>query len=169
LLPAGAIAGWDFHPLESAAFARRTPTADLHKRAGSGARPFEGANISTSETGRLGQCTNSFASSQRWSRRRPSCNSFFGLFTATRRPWMDLENTAAIFAAAAKKAHSVATTAESIQSVDFGSGVELGSRRDRALRASRIEIKIDRITQKSGDISKKQLDFLLLLLSAALV
>jgi len=25
------------------------PTADLHKRAGSGARPFEGANISTSE------------------------------------------------------------------------------------------------------------------------
>src|ERR1700682_5744377 len=28
---------------------RRTPTADLHKRAGSGARPFEGANISTSE------------------------------------------------------------------------------------------------------------------------
>ena len=32
-------------------------------------------------------------------------------------------------------------------------------RRDRALRASRIEIKIDRITQKSGDISQKQLDF----------
>jgi hypothetical protein len=31
LLPAGAIAGWDFHPLESAAFARRTPIADtLH-------------------------------------------------------------------------------------------------------------------------------------------
>ena len=50
-----------------------------------------------------------------------------GRFTAaTRRPWMDLENTAAIFAAAAKKAHSVAATAESIQSVDFGSGVELG-------------------------------------------
>ena len=63
---------------------------------------------------------------------------------------------------AAKKAHSVAATAESIQSVDFGSGVELGSRRDRALRASRIEIKIDRITPKSGDISQKQLDFLLL-------
>ena len=52
----------------------------------------------------------------------------------------------------------------SYQSVDFGSGVELGSRRDRALRASRIEIKIDRITKKSGDISKKQLDFLFLLL-----
>ena len=67
------------------------------------------------------------------------------------------------FAAAAKKAHSVAATAESIQSVDFGSGVEPGSRRDRALRASRIEIKIDRITQKSGDISQKQLDFLFLL------
>ena len=60
---------------------------------------------------------------------------------------MDLENTAAIFAA---------------QSVDFGSGVELGSRRDRALRASRIEIKIDRITPKSGDISQQQLDFLFL-------
>ena len=77
---------------------------------------------------------------------------------------MDLENTAAIFAAAAKKAHSVAATAESIQSVDFGSGVELGSRRDRALRASRIEIKIDRITQKCEDISQKQLDFLFLLI-----
>ena len=77
---------------------------------------------------------------------------------------MDLENTAAIFAAAAKKANSVAATAESIQSVYFGSGVELGSRRDRALRASRIEIKIDRITKKNGDISKKQLDFLFLLL-----
>jgi hypothetical protein len=25
LLPAGAVAGWDLHPLESAAFARRTP------------------------------------------------------------------------------------------------------------------------------------------------
>jgi hypothetical protein len=29
LLPAGAIAGWDFHPLESAAFARRTPKPDI--------------------------------------------------------------------------------------------------------------------------------------------
>jgi hypothetical protein len=28
LLPAGAIAGWDFHPLGSAAFPRRTPSAD---------------------------------------------------------------------------------------------------------------------------------------------
>src|SRR5882672_12254017 len=81
---------------------------------------------STPDACRLGRCTNSCASSQRWSRRRPSCNSLFGRFTATRRPWMDLENTAAIFAAAAKKAHSVAATAESIQSVDFGSGVELG-------------------------------------------
>ena len=82
---------------------------------------------------------------------------------------MDLENTAAIFAAAAKKAHSVAATAESIQSVDFGSGVELGSRRDRVLRASRIEIKIDRISQKNGDISQKQLDFLFLFLGTAFV
>ena len=74
---------------------------------------------------------------------------------------MDLENTAAIFAAAAKKVHGVATPAESI---------ELGSRRDRALRASRIEIKIDRITQKSGDFFQKRLDFLFLLfLRAAFV
>ncbi|WP_212495574.1 hypothetical protein, partial [Bradyrhizobium jicamae] len=29
LLPAGAVAGWGLHPLESAAFARRTPMADL--------------------------------------------------------------------------------------------------------------------------------------------
>jgi hypothetical protein len=41
LLPAGAIAGWDLHPLESAAFARRTPISDiasilrgLHRRNG---------------------------------------------------------------------------------------------------------------------------------------
>jgi hypothetical protein len=29
LLPAGAVAGWVLHPLESAAFARRTPQADI--------------------------------------------------------------------------------------------------------------------------------------------
>src|SRR6266481_5617122 len=29
LLPAGAVAGWDLHPLESAAFPRRTPGADF--------------------------------------------------------------------------------------------------------------------------------------------
>ena len=29
LLPAGAVAGWDFHPLESAALSRRTPVADV--------------------------------------------------------------------------------------------------------------------------------------------
>jgi UDPglucose 6-dehydrogenase len=29
LLPAGAVAGWDLHPLESAAFPRRTPYADV--------------------------------------------------------------------------------------------------------------------------------------------
>jgi hypothetical protein len=28
LLPAGAVAGWALHPLESAAFSRRTPIAD---------------------------------------------------------------------------------------------------------------------------------------------
>src|SRR6202048_5076132 len=31
LLPAGAVAGWDLHPLESAAFLRRTPNADMRK------------------------------------------------------------------------------------------------------------------------------------------
>src|SRR5262249_46569580 len=29
LLPAGAVAGWDLHPLESAALSRRTPIADI--------------------------------------------------------------------------------------------------------------------------------------------
>ena len=29
LLPAGAVAGWDLHPLESAAFSRRTPKAEI--------------------------------------------------------------------------------------------------------------------------------------------
>jgi len=29
LLPAGAVAGWDLHPLESAAFPRRTGIADM--------------------------------------------------------------------------------------------------------------------------------------------
>jgi hypothetical protein len=29
LLPAGAVAGWALHPLESAAFSRRTPLADI--------------------------------------------------------------------------------------------------------------------------------------------
>ena len=29
MLPAGAVAGWGLHPLESAAFARRTPDSDI--------------------------------------------------------------------------------------------------------------------------------------------
>ena len=29
LLPAGAVAGWGLHPLESAALSRRTPQADM--------------------------------------------------------------------------------------------------------------------------------------------
>jgi hypothetical protein len=29
LLPAGAVAGWGLHPLESAAFARRTPNSEV--------------------------------------------------------------------------------------------------------------------------------------------
>ena len=32
LLPAGAVAGWDLHPLESAAFSRRTPLAEIQLR-----------------------------------------------------------------------------------------------------------------------------------------
>src|SRR5262244_3934170 len=32
LLPAGAFAGWDLHPLESAALSRRTPLADINRR-----------------------------------------------------------------------------------------------------------------------------------------
>src|ERR1700716_3620259 len=34
LLPAGAFAGWDLHPLESAALSRRTPPADIPSRLG---------------------------------------------------------------------------------------------------------------------------------------
>jgi hypothetical protein len=29
LLPAGAVAGWGLHPLESAALSRRTPISDI--------------------------------------------------------------------------------------------------------------------------------------------
>ena len=29
VLRAGAVAGWDLHPLEAAAFSRRTPVADI--------------------------------------------------------------------------------------------------------------------------------------------
>jgi hypothetical protein len=38
LLPAGAIAGWGLHPLESAAFSRRTPKADIHAIIGSASK-----------------------------------------------------------------------------------------------------------------------------------
>jgi hypothetical protein len=34
LLPAGAFAGWDLHPLESAAFARRTQIPVVRRRLG---------------------------------------------------------------------------------------------------------------------------------------
>src|SRR5204863_9702733 len=37
LLPAGAVAGWGLHPLESAALSRRTPAQDL------AARPWQAA------------------------------------------------------------------------------------------------------------------------------
>jgi hypothetical protein len=38
LLPAGAVAGWGSHPLESAALSRRTPQADAALRKKSGKR-----------------------------------------------------------------------------------------------------------------------------------
>jgi hypothetical protein len=39
LLPAGAFAGWDLHPLESAALSRRTPETDLHLCRATRSRP----------------------------------------------------------------------------------------------------------------------------------
>jgi hypothetical protein len=36
MLPAGAVAGWGLHPLESAAFARRTPGPDIRQQTSSG-------------------------------------------------------------------------------------------------------------------------------------
>jgi hypothetical protein len=36
VLPAGAVAGWGLHPLESAALSRRTPMADVASLTGSG-------------------------------------------------------------------------------------------------------------------------------------
>jgi hypothetical protein len=32
LLPPGAVAGWDLHPLESAALSRRTPISDYFQQ-----------------------------------------------------------------------------------------------------------------------------------------
>src|ERR1700730_1036843 len=45
LLPAGAVAGWGLHPLESAALSRRTPKADSHQRRSRGGE-LGGAPIS---------------------------------------------------------------------------------------------------------------------------
>jgi hypothetical protein len=43
LLPAGAVAGWDLHPLENAALSRRTPVADIPRSASnSPQQPTEG-------------------------------------------------------------------------------------------------------------------------------
>src|ERR1700680_129964 len=42
LLPAGAVAGWGLHPLESAAFARRTPIPDRQSSAFSIANKAKG-------------------------------------------------------------------------------------------------------------------------------
>jgi len=41
LLPAGAIAGWALHPLESAALSRRTPTAVVRAGKRGAADPLE--------------------------------------------------------------------------------------------------------------------------------
>jgi hypothetical protein len=46
LLPAGAVAGWDLHPLESAAFPRRTPGADVTYWIG---QPLSGARRGLAE------------------------------------------------------------------------------------------------------------------------
>jgi hypothetical protein len=118
------------HPQEQTLSACPGMSVDLHKRAGSGARPFEGANISTSEkhAGPMYEFMR-----ERWSRSRQSSNSFFGSRQPGGHGW-----------------------------------IRRISQRFLPLQP-RIEIKIDRIIQKNGDISKKQLDFLLLLLWAAFV
>src|SRR5437667_12566933 len=41
LLPAGAVAGWGLHPLESAAFSRRTSEAPVRPTAATGSFPSE--------------------------------------------------------------------------------------------------------------------------------
>ena len=53
-------------------------------------RGCHGRDTSAPATRTLGRCTISPATSQRWSRRRPSCNRSLGRFTATRRPWTAL-------------------------------------------------------------------------------
>jgi hypothetical protein len=87
------------HPQEQTLSACPGMSVDLHKRAGSGARPFEGANISTSEkhAGAMYEFMREFAALEP---QPPELQQLFR-FTATRRPWMDSENIAAIFAAAA--------------------------------------------------------------------
>jgi hypothetical protein len=42
LLPAGAFAGWDLHPLESTAFSRRTPDSDIGRAANVAPAPPSG-------------------------------------------------------------------------------------------------------------------------------
>ena len=65
-----------------------TALDDLSQARGRSRMPW--ANISVPGTRKLGRCTTSLANSQRWSLRRPSCNSSLGQFTATRRRWTDL-------------------------------------------------------------------------------
>ena len=47
LLPAGAVAGWGLHPLESAALSRRTPIADVHISTLASSKVELGADIRT--------------------------------------------------------------------------------------------------------------------------
>ena len=44
---AGAVAGWALHPLESAAFARRTPTEDIHRWISSAPKADYGIRLGT--------------------------------------------------------------------------------------------------------------------------
>ena len=60
LLPAGAVAGWDLHPLESAAFSRRTPEAEIWLTIQRG--PGRGiAPVANAAKIAINQCTDFFA------------------------------------------------------------------------------------------------------------
>jgi len=123
LLPAGAIAGWGLHPLESAAFARRTPTADLRKRAGSGAaiRRCQYQYIREGQAGAMYEFMREFAALEP---QPPELQQLFRTVHGNQAAMDGFGEYRSDFCRCSQKAHSVAATAEGIQSVDFGSGVE---------------------------------------------
>src|SRR6476660_6480560 len=53
LLPTGAVAGWGLHPLESAAFSRRTPTTDSRSAANKFHHSITSSACASSKTGML--------------------------------------------------------------------------------------------------------------------